>query len=82
MLNTEQQQLRWQPLVSQTHPAYATTIQLAKRRYYSRLARVFAKRLLKRQLLLYQGCKPMDKQQLGKDASGNPYPPSADFKSE
>ena len=80
MLNTEQQQLRWQPLVAQTHPAYAATIQLAKRRYYSRLARVFAKRLLKRQLLHYQGNKPMDKQQLGTYASGDPYPPSADFK--
>ena len=30
MLNTEQQQLRWQPLVAKTHPAYAATIQLAK----------------------------------------------------
>jgi hypothetical protein len=80
MLNTEQQQLRWQPIVRQTHPAYRATIQLAKRRYYSRLARVFAKRLLKRQILHYQGRKPMDKQQLGKDASGSLYSPSDDFK--
>ncbi len=80
MFSTEQQLPRWQPIVFQTHPGYSATIQLAKRWYYSRLARVFAKRLLKRQVLHYQGRKPMDKQQLGKDALGNRYPPSDDFK--
>jgi hypothetical protein len=71
MLTTEQQQLRWQPLVAQTHPAYAATIQLAKRRYFSRLARVFAKRLLKRQLLHYQGAlQGSEKSQVRQRAGG------------
>ena len=80
ILNTDQQRLRWDPTVLQSHSEYMATIQLAKRCYYSRLARLFAKRLLKRQLLHYQGTKPMDKQPLRKDSSGNTYPPSEDFK--
>jgi hypothetical protein len=80
MLSTDQQQLRWQPIVMRAHPEYLATILLAKRRYYSRLARVFAKRLLRRQILHYQGRKPMDRQQLQPDASGDFYPPSEDFK--
>ena len=63
ILSTDRQLMRWSPIVLQAHPEYMATIQLAKRRYYSRLARVFAKRLLNRQLLHYQGNKPMDKQQ-------------------
>ena len=38
------------------------------------------KRPLKRQLLHYQGNKPMDKQQPRTDSSGDFYPPAEDFK--